>query len=326
MSGPADRTLLVAASDVAGDGRPVLAHLVGADYSALAITPQRSDCAPGVVRAALPRFAPWDSRSGTDLAAWCVADHGDAGARGAGSWDESYECIHSHALRAHDAGTFVVGLGGDHSVTWPLFAAARQAFAERHAAADSTGGGAAPTSGPPRVGLVQFDVHHDVRSLEHGPSNGTPVRGLVDSGLVLPGDVVQVGIHPFANRRSLTEYCEQAGIHRISLEHVASRGPVAAVADALEPLADVDAIYVTVDIDVLDRAFAPGTAAALPGGLSPAELVAMVESVCADSRVIALDVVEFDPERDVASITAYAAAHVVVASLAAVVRRPGTSA
>lgn len=316
MTNPApavELPLLVPTATDAEDPRPILAELVGADYSGRALTPQRSDLAPNVVRAALPRFAPWDARDQTDIGgAWRVRDHGDAGARTAATWDDAYEAIRAHAARAHVDGRFVVGLGGDHSVSWPLVVAARDALHER--------------LGPDaRLGIVQLDVHHDVRSLEHGPSNGTPVRGLVESAVIDPADIVQIGIHPFANRRALTDYCDAVGIRRFSLDDVARDGADATARTALAALDHVDAIYLTVDIDVLDRSFAPGTGAALPGGLDPRALVQLVEPICDDARTLAMDVVEFDPERDVASCTAYNVAHVIVAALASLARRTSTA-
>lgn len=303
------RELLCVAARLAADPRPPIAELVGADYSARAITSQRSDGAPNVVRRALGRFAPWDSRTHTDIGAtWCVADHGDAGAVRAHTWEEAFATIGAHADRAFAGDRFVVALGGDHSVSWPLVAAAARRTRRRYGA-----GG--------RLGVIQLDIHHDVRSLEDGPSNGTPFRGLLEDGTVLPDDLVQVGIHPFANRRELTEYCDAQRIRRFPLEEVAELGPQETARAALRALSGVDEVYLSVDIDVLDRAFAPGTVAALPGGLDPATLVAIVETLCSDARVVAVDVVEFDPGRDVSDVTAYAAANVVVAGLAALARR-----
>jgi formiminoglutamase len=303
--------LFVPAATAADESRAVLAELLGADYSGRAITPQRSDTAPDVVRRALARFAPYDARSGLDLAAhWCVADHANAGAIRAATWEDAFARIGALADRAFASDRFVVSLGGDHSVSWPLVESAARAAHRRH--------------GPDaRLGVLQLDVHHDVRSLEDGPSNGTPFRGLLESQVIRADDLVQVGIHPFANRAPLAEYCDAQRIRRFSLDEVAELGPSEAARAALRALSGVDAIYLSVDIDVLDRAFAPGTAAALPGGLDPRTLVGIVETACADPRVIAMDVVEFDPERDVADVTAYATANVVIAALAAVAHRTG---
>ena len=313
MTTPAtsDAFILPAAA-AADDPRAVLAELIGADYSGRALTPQRSDTAPDVVRRALARFAPYDSRSVLDIGGgWCVADHANAGAIRSATWDDAVAEISALADRAYGTGRFVVALGGDHSVSWPLVDAAARTVRAQHGAKG-------------RLGVLQLDVHHDVRPLDDGPSNGTPFRGLLERGTILPDDLVQVGIHPFANRRHLTQYCDEQVIRRFPLAEVAELGAEETARSAIRALSGTDAIYLTVDIDVLDRAFAPGTAAALPGGLDPRTLTTIVETACEDPRVIGMDVVEFDPERDVADVTAYAVANVVMAALAAVARRAGT--
>ena len=294
------------------DAREVLAELFGADYSGRALTPQRSDQAPDVVRQALGRFSPYDSRSGLDLAGhWCVADHANAGAIRASTWDAAWETLHTAAARALEQARFTIALGGDHSISWPVVTAVAETVRAQH--------------GPSgRLGVLQLDVHHDVRPLDDGPSNGTPFRGLLEAGTIHPDDLVQVGIHPFGNRRELAEYCDQQRIRRFPLAEVAELGADETAAAALRALSGCDAVWLSVDIDVLDRAHAPGTAAALPGGLDPATLCRIVELACADPRVVGLDVVEFDPERDVANVTAYAAANVVMCALSAVARRIGT--
>lgn len=300
MSAPGNPSMLVPLAAARGDVRPRLASLFGADFSALSITPSRADRAPLVVRAALDRLAPWDAEAGVDLSGWHVADLDDVGARRM-PWAEARAAIMRRTEEALEEAPFVVALGGDHSVTWPLVAAASRRFE--------------------RLGIIQLDVHHDVRPLDDGPSNGTPIRGIVEDGLVQPGDIVQVGIHPFGNRRSLTEYCDSTGIRRTSLARLEQVGADAVADEALELLAGCDGIWLTVDIDVLDRAFAPGTVAALPGGITPPVLGRLVRRICSDPRVRAVDVVEFDPERDVSSITAWNVGLVVLHALSAVAQR-----
>lgn len=299
MSDSATQLSLLVPAD-AHDPRPLLASVFGADFSALSITPSRADLAPTTTRLATARFSTWDADRQVDLMDWRVADHGDAGASRM-AWAEAFQAIELKANVALDDSTFVIGLGGDHSVSWPIVSAVKQ----RHK----------------RLGLVQLDVHHDVRSLDNGPSNGTPVRGMIESGLIAPEDIVQIGIHPLGNKRELFEYCNAQGIRRFSLADIEKRGIKAVSAVAREHLANCDALYLTVDIDVLDRSFAPGTVAALPGGISPAELVAAISHVVADPRTVAMDIVEFDPSRDVSDCTAYNVAHAVISALVALADR-----
>lgn len=297
-------TFFVSEAEAAQDDRPSLAQLIGADYSARAITPQSSDQAPDVVRRALTRYAPYDARTGVDFSArWKVVDRGNARAISASTWEEAFSAIEAHADQALNTKTFVVALGGDHSVSWPLVTAAAKHARDQ------------------KIAVVQLDVHHDVRSLEHGPSNGTPFRGLIESKTLPSCNLVQIGIHPFANRRELAEYCSDQEILRFTVDDVDRLGAGEIATVALRALRDACAIWLSVDIDVLDRAFAPGTVAALSGGLNPATLLTMVHDICRDPRVIGMDVVEFDPKRDVADITASAVANVVMESLSAVANR-----
>jgi formiminoglutamase len=152
-------------------------------------------------------------------------------------------------------------------------------------------------------GLLTLDAHHDVREYAAGsPGNGSPVRALVDAGL--PGtQVVQVGIAGFSNVRAHRQWCEEIGVTIV--------GPAAVdeVPDLLDMLAShCDSVYVDIDIDVLDRAFAPGAPGARPGGIMPRELFQAAYEVGNHRAVRAVDIVEVDPEADVAHITVGAAA------------------
>jgi formiminoglutamase len=289
------------------DGRPVVADLFGADYSARSITAQRSDRAPQVVRAAMGRLKPWDATEQRDLGAWCIADHGDAGAIDESTWDGAFQRIGTRAMAALGGERFTVALGGDHSVSWPIVTAVVQHHQQVRPGT--------------RVGVIQLDAHHDLRPLDHGPSNGTPFRGLLETGTILADDLVQVGIARFANDRSSHEYAESQFVRTIGLEELRRLGPEEAARSAHASLRGVDVVHLSVDIDVLDRAFAPGTVAALPGGLDPVTLGALVDAICTDARVSSMDVVEFDPERDVAGATALNVASVIMTAVASVARR-----
>ena len=155
----------------------------------------------------------------------------------------------------------------------------------------------------PSWGLLTLDAHHDVRPYPPGaPGNGSPVRALVDAGM--PGtNVVQVGIAGFSNIAEHRRWCEEIG--------VTIRGPEAMgeVPELLEILASrCESVYVDIDIDVLDRAFAPGSPGARPGGVTPRQLFDAAYWSGAHPSVRAVDLVEVDPESDVASTTTFNAA------------------
>ena len=152
-------------------------------------------------------------------------------------------------------------------------------------------------------GLLTLDAHHDVRGYEPGAvGNGSPVRALIDAGL--PGrNVVQIGIHGFSNAAADRQWCLDQGVSVLGPEGV---GEVTAQLDALAERCD--RIYVDIDIDVLDRAFAPGCPGSRPGGITPRRLFEAAFAAGAHPAVAAIDIVELDPTADVEHITTDAAA------------------
>ena len=152
-------------------------------------------------------------------------------------------------------------------------------------------------------GLLTLDAHHDVRPYEPGAvGNGSPVRALIDAGL--PGaNVVQVGIHGFSNSKSHYDWCIDQGITVHGPDRI---GDVPTLLDDLARRCA--AIYVDIDVDVLDRAFAPACPGSRPGGITPRQLFDAAFAAGAHPSVRAIDIVEVDPAADVASVTVDAAA------------------
>ena len=168
-------------------------------------------------------------------------------------------------------------------------------------------------------GLLTLDAHHDVRPYQPGTvGNGSPVRALVDAGL--PGtNVVQLGIHGFSNSKAHYDWCVAQG--------VTIHGPdqLAEMTSHLDALAArCRAIYVDIDVDVLDRAFAPACPGARPGGATPQQLFAAAFAAGAHPAVKAVDIVEVDPAADVAHVTVDAAALALLNVAAGYATRWGT--
>lgn len=260
----------------------------------------RFDLAPTAIREALDRFVahgPGEPGRMADLPlAIEVAE--DLAQVASMSPADAFEPIRRHVedhIGRRPPGGAAVILGGDNSITRPGV----------H--------GAVADAGLDRTGLLTIDAHHDLRSLDGGLTNGNPIRALLEDGL--PGwNVVQVGINPLANSPALAAEAEEAGITAVTAKEARLRGVATVVGEALEALdRRVDAIYVDLDVDVLDRTFAPACPGSRPGGLTPWEVQA-VAAVCGrHPKVRAMDVVEVDPERDVAGITVLTAASFVLA-------------
>jgi formiminoglutamase len=274
--------------------------VLGAPVHLGSISPGRCDLAPEAIRKALERYSTNDPEGGIDVRSLSVSDLGDLDLTG--SPPEETLAPLSEAVRSAVAGADVLALlGGDNSITRPGC----------HGAADSLD----------RLGLLTLDAHHDLRDLGGGLSNGNPVRALLKDGL--PGaNIVQVGIAPFANSPAYAEIARDASITLVTLENVRARGIDAAVREALDYLADrVDMMYVDLDIDVLDRAFAPGAPGSRPGGLTPLELFHGAKVCGEHPKVKVIDVVEVDPVMDIADATVLGAARCILSFASGVVSR-----
>ena len=159
-----------------------------------------------------------------------------------------------------------------------------------------------------RVGVITLDAHLDLRTLETGPMNGNPIRGLLEDG-VRGENIAQIGLQSFANSTDYALFGMQSGIAQYTVEECVSRGVPVLLQEAVRNIEDrVDAIYLDIDLDAMDAAFAPGCPGARPGGLNPADLFFAARFGGMHPKVVAMDLVELDPERDQQDRTALAAA------------------
>jgi formiminoglutamase len=165
------------------------------------------------------------------------------------------------------------------------------------------------------VGLLTLDAHFDLRDTDCGLTNGNPVQALLEDGM--PGAyIAQIGLLPFANPKKAHETAKAAGIMIYDSMHWREHG-VFAIEEALDKLAArVDVIHVDFDIDVIERGCMPGAPGARPGGVSPQDFFQATRLSCAHPKVRSVDLTEFDPALDVASISALTAARWVCEVLA----------
>ena len=260
--------------DGAPAGAPTLAVL-GAPVSRASISPSSAHTTPAAIRAALRRFSTWCAPVAVDLAGVRVTDLGDLAV--ADLELQRANDVIAAAVGAVEADLLVV-LGGDNSVTRPALRGRVPVLAE--------------------AGLLTLDAHHDVRGFHAGPTNGTPVRGLIADGLP-GGNVVQVGIGAFTNSPAHARWCAEQGITVVGLDAAVSEGVAACVTRHLDALtARCTGIWVDLDVDVLDAAFAPGCPGARPGGMTPAQLHAAAFAAGAHPAVVGIDVVEVDAAAD----------------------------
>lgn len=211
-------------------------------------------------------------------------DYGDAPIS-VGNTPVTFEGIRKFVGTIVDAGAIPLILGGDHAITWPCATAV----------ADHWGHG--------KVGIVHFDAHADTGTDADLPlslaSHATPMRKLIESGAVPGANFVQLGLRGYWPDQDTLDWMKQqrmrthfmAEIERFGFDHVLQR----AVDEALD---QADHLYLSLDIDVTDPAFAPGTGTPEPGGLTSNEVLRAVRRLCAEVGIVGMDIVEVSPPFD----------------------------
>ncbi|MFA5889714.1 MAG: arginase family protein [Actinomycetota bacterium] len=272
------------------EGDPALVVL-GVPFSAASISRAACDMAPAAVRRALGRFSVWSSDRAVSVEGMPVLDAGDVDPDG-DDVEKTQRRI-AEVVAALPRSPLIV-LGGDNSIT---VGAARGARAD---------------------GLLTFDAHHDCRDPALGLTNGCPVRQLIEGGIRA---VVQVGIHGFANAEAHARWALDHKVHVIKSDRVRDDGIAKTVRGALRLLGGARRVWVDFDIDVLDRAFAPGAPAAMPGGLTPAHLEEAAFLLGKEPQVVGIDITEVDPSADVGEVTVRTAGALVMNYAAGVAAR-----
>ncbi|WP_374461342.1 agmatinase family protein [Microbacterium sp.] len=257
------------------------AVLLGVPTWRTSLSPTGAHATPAAIREALPRYGTTVLGPPTiDLdEVLRIADAGDV-PEPDGDAGEARTIERVRELA--DASDLVIALGGDNSLTYPVALGARA------------------------TGLITFDAHFDLRD---GVSNGTPVRRLVEdvptaagvpTARIDPTRIVQIGLADFANSAAYARRASDWGIRVITLDDVRRRGIADVVAEAVEMAGAGDAarVHLDIDVDVCDRAVAPGCPASVPGGLAAWELRALTRGVAADPRVASADIAEVDATAD----------------------------
>ncbi len=188
------------------------------------------------------------------------------------------------------AGALPVVMGGDHSVTFPVV---------RGLAA----------SGP--FGIVHLDAHLDFKDQVLGVKlgNSSPIKRA--SELPFVGPIVSIGTRGIRTSRADFRAGQERGNVVVPAQYVHQHGPAAALAQ----IPDFPRYYLTIDIDVLDPSFAPGTGSPEPDGLPYRYVAEIVRQLASNYEIVGFDLVEVNPYLDPAQLTALVAARLVVETL-----------
>ena len=276
--------------------------IVGAPMDDLVSDRPGARLGPRAIRAASCPPGPHLEAKVDALAELRVIDFGDAAVLPADP-ERSHAAIETTVAQVVGAEAIPVLLGGDHTISEP----AVRAVAGAH--------------GP--VGMVHFDTHTDTGTHVFGVerSHGTFIRRLVDAGHVDGRRYAQVGLRGYWPGEPEFAWQAEHGITSLFMHEVRDLGIRAVAGRAIEAVGP-GPVYLTVDVDVLDPAFAPGTGTPEPGGMTPGELLLAVRTVAAALELVGADVVEVIPTAvGAADVTALVAERVVREALTGIALR-----
>lgn len=198
------------------------------------------------------------------------------------------------------SGAVPVVLGGDHTIALP----------------DVTG--VARHVGWGRVSVIHFDAHADTGDTQFGSllGHGTPMRRLIESGATRGDRFLQMGLRGYWPEPDTLAWMDEQAMRSYEMTEIVERGLDACLTEAFTvALDDCDAVFLSVDVDVVDPGSAPGTGTPEPGGLSSRALLDAVRRITMEVPVAGIDVVEVAPPYDHADITAYLANRIVLEAL-----------
>jgi agmatinase len=256
---------------------------------------------PGAIRQGSRLLRPY--HPDMDVKPFALQQVADAGDLACTPFDiaEAISQIEMGADRLLETCHHILALGGDHTIALPLLRASHRKF------------------GP--LAVVHFDSHLDTWQGHFGVAynHGTPFRRASEEGLLRLDRCIHVGVHgPIFSEQDLVDDAE-LGFQIVTTMDLEERG-IDDVVDQIHHRVGDGPLYVSVDIDVLDPAHAPGTGTPEAGGMSTRELLAVLRRLV-DLELVGADIVEVAPAYDHAEVTAIAAAHVAYDLLSIFARR-----
>ncbi|MBN2142823.1 arginase family protein [Candidatus Woesearchaeota archaeon] len=202
----------------------------------------------------------------------------------------SHEAVFEAVQKSCASREQVILLGGDHSITYPSF----KAFVKHN----------------PGAGLIVFDSHPDVEHHMVPPTHEDYLRTLIDEDLLESDKVMLVGVRNPTKEEK--KYLDENKIKNYSMKEISLEG-VREVCDAVMSVArQWPKAYVSVDIDAIDPAFAPGTGYPEPGGLTSREMIYFIQRLKLMRNIGMVDLVEVNPDKDVNDMTSRLAAKLIV--------------
>ena len=231
---------------------------------------------------------PWNPVLNVDpFTKYRIADYGDFSVNPL-SIEDTFRRVEEQMKPVLNAGVRPVSVGGDHSLSLPLL----RSIAKVH--------------GP--VALVQFDAHNDLWDEYFGCklSHGTPFRRAIEEGLLLEGKFLQVGLRGQVYSKHDFDFARKHKVKMIMAEEY-HKGGIALFRKQLAAFRK-QPVYITLDIDCVDPAYAPGTGTPQVGGFTSIQILELVREL-AGLNIVGCDLVEVSPPYDSGEITSLLAAN-----------------
>jgi len=248
----------------------------------------------------LSAMTPPVSEEGIDLRGLVIHDRGDLQVDPEGS--SYFDTVREEALELIKKGKFTLFFGGDHSITIPLAGA----FAEHYY--------------PEPVGMIHIDSHCDLMERYEGVqwSHACPQRRFLEQENAAAENLALVGIRNL-EVEEMEFLQEHPSITMITSRQFYHRPRTDIVEQVIKAMKGVEAVYLSLDIDVLDPAYAPGTGVPEAGGLTTREVIEFVREMILSLPVKAMDLVEVAPPLDHSDITSWSAVKIIYETFAALV-------
>ncbi|WKD58382.1 Guanidinobutyrase [Corynebacterium capitovis DSM 44611] len=289
--GPATFALLPTLDEIERDGRRADVKVVGAPFDSGVSYRPGTRFGPSHVRQSSRLLRPYNPATDTSpFAQVQVADAGDVSLNPF-NIEEAIASLESDATTLTDDGATLVTIGGDHTIALPLLRVA------------------SARAGKP-VALLHFDAHLDTWDTYFGAdyTHGTPFRRASEEGIIDRDAICHVGTRGPLYGRSDLEDDKRMGFGIVTSADIFRLG-VESVVKSLRDRVGDRPLYISVDIDVLDPAHAPGTGTPEAGGMTSRELLEIIRGL-RGLNVVGADIVEVSPSYDHAELTGIAASHV----------------
>ncbi len=284
--------------------QPYSKDVTGADIAIIGI-PFEMGTAPGNIFAPKElRHVSWLLRSTSPLHMvdiWKelnIVDYGDMTVF-TGDWEQSFPLIEKELTEILKKGVIPICMGGCHSVTYPQMRAYHKFY--------------------PDIALIQFDAHTDTHDVYFGKqkyTSGSVVRRMIEDGFVDSASSIQVGIRGTMYSPGDIKQSQDLGIEVITTDELVEIG-VAKTVERIRKRVGNKKVFVTFDMDVVDPAFAPGTARAEPGGITSREALGLLKGL-EGLDFIGFDTAEINPSHDCSNLTTILGANIIFEFMALV--------